>query len=162
MVFWILLALVILIPTIAGIVWRDGAAFGGALIASVLGGLVVLAVIGIFGVQNEYKLEQQWDTPLAALSAETKVSGKFYLTGGYVNSQRTLNYVWKDNGSYALSYVPAHNARIVESDKETPHITSFVWVKKAEWLAPWDFGKDYTYSFTVPKGSVTQDFTINN
>lgn len=68
------------------------------LMGGLIGGFVVFAIA--FGATshqaNHFQSEQTYT--LKALSSSSKVEGRFFLGGGYVDGVRTLNYITETNG----------------------------------------------------------------
>jgi len=169
MIFWILLALVI-IATVWAFIWglNDWAggigmgflcAFGAAVLGAVIGGLLMLLLAIWFGPTAQFKGDSEHH--LVALQTSSSVEGRFFLGSGYINGERTLNYITDDDGAFRIQSADA-DASIVYQDSENPTVTVFEFSFENPWFAPWSFGTTYTYEFHVPEGSILSDYTIDN
>jgi hypothetical protein len=169
MIFWILLGLTIAAAITVFILRRlDGwddlgdsifltalTALGGALI-----GLILMLVLSIwFGPVFQFKGEA--DHQLVALKTSNSVEGRFFLGSGYVNGQRTLNYITDDDGAFRIESADAAQS-VVYQDSDEPTVTVHEWNLENPWFAPWSFGHWHTYTFHVPEGSILSDYTIDN
>jgi hypothetical protein len=172
MIFWILL----IAPALLGIRYlitrwgeyyryRDLWVLGG--IGTLFGWGIVAALIFFFGfatwmfpAKHEFKTET---FDLAALSISSEIEGRtYFLGGGYIGEDRTLNYIRQDtSGGYLVRSVKTDDAIVYQgSDKAT--VTMHFYEQINPWLAPWSWTNDVVYDFNVPDGSILSDYTISN
>ena len=167
MIFWILLGLavvaVVSVYIYAGINegfgWAFAPAAATAAIAAFVGGLLMLLLSIWFGPSSQYRGEA--DHKLAALQTADTVNGRFFLGSGYVNGNRTLNYITDDDGAFRIESAAARNS-VVYQDADSPTVTVHEWYLENPWFAPWSFSHWHTFTFHVPEGSILSDYTITN
>lgn len=167
MIFWILLALAI-IGVIITFVYNAyegvGFAFLTAFLAAVVGGvagLIIIAVLSIwFGPSWQPKGSN--DHELVALQTDSSLQGRsYFLSGGYINDVRVLNYITEDDGAYQLAEADA-SASLIYQDSTDATVTINEWDMENPWFAPWSFGHTHTYVFHVPAESILSDYTVTN
>jgi hypothetical protein len=175
MIFWILLALSILV---AVVVWRvnylDGAEIGEATAFSACGLILAAtasAIIFFAGFSwwiyfpAEIKSENTYS--LQAIDAGDSIHGRsYFLGGGYIDGNRVVNYI-RDNGSggYLVKSVDGDDAVIYQDTKSgssdaTVIIREYDYINP--WVLPWPIGDTFTAEFHVPYGSIIEDYQIEN
>lgn len=168
MIFWVLLVLAVLV-VVGTFVWfaflddlRMGIGFGllTALLAAigsaiVGGGLLALSLLIPGGKVTHETF------PLRALATSSTVQGRFFLGSGYVNGERTLNYVAQDNGYARIDQGIGTASRIFEGSTK-PTVTEYTYWYSNGWVLPWEFKTGYSWDFRVPSGSILEDYTITN
>lgn len=173
MIFWILLALTIIIPILIasaesyGFLDWLGMWFISTLAAGVLSAILMLitAWIGWSNFDDAYEKTSETTHTLRAVGTDEQTSGAFYILGGYISDQRVLNYIRTDNdGSNLLKSVPAEQSRIWEDvkDGEDPTVTIVNWEKNIWWIAPFSIDNVENYWFHIPEGSIVESTTIKN
>ena len=178
MIFWIILiVLAVAAICVAGFFARYDAWYGrtirfsvrrflSTLISGVGIGAVILSVysavayemVGTTGYTTT-------TTSLQALKTDSETSGRsYFLGGGYINQNRVLNYISKDDGgAIRLDSVYVERATIYEG-YDDPRMETYDFYSDSI-LVPWRIDNRWldNYSFFVPTGSVlTDDYTVDN
>jgi hypothetical protein len=168
MIFWILLGLSAAAVIITFIWWlrEEGigvaflTAFLAALISSVVSVVLMLVLSIWFGPSYQFKGSN--DHELVALQTDSSLQGRsYFLSGGYINDVRVLNYITEDGGAYQLGEAVAANSLIYQ-DSTDATVTINEWDMENPWFAPWSFGHTRSYEFHVPAGSILSDYTVTN
>lgn len=163
MLFWILLAVT------AFFMWKACTdyylGYGiGLILVPFLGALVGLLVLGIGTLSapsSYYKHTGDTTVDLRSMGSGDSVSGRsYFLGGGYVEGKKVLSYISAESdGASVLRSVNADQSRVYEdTDKPTVTIKSFD--KHIWWLAPFPTDSTKNYVFHVPKGTVSDSFTM--
>jgi hypothetical protein len=163
LIFWILAVILTLAVLLA---WFAGDDFDGPWLRSFttlfLGGcagfLVLLAFMWL-PYNNDVVKDDTYK--LRTVGTDTGVSGRsYFLGGGYINSERFLNYI-ADAGGGALA------VRMAAADRSTvyedaPAGTGTVQIKHVDhvngWYVPWPLGSHDEYVFHIPPGSIVDNF----
>lgn len=161
MIFWIALALVLVIIVLT-IIFSDepeftvtGAFFFGVLV------LVVVTVIGFFNPgRGEMASEEKIN--LAAVASKDGTTGSLhggiFVVSGYVSDRSTLSYIIKyEDGGFHADRVGSDRADIYEDEQDQPYLLKQNWNWYADFWVPWNVQSSEWYEFHVPKGSVTTD-----
>lgn len=170
MIFWVLTAIIAIAWGWVTIYfwlddWMDGvfALSLGTIIAGLVWGLLVLLLVGQgiprwIGVNH---IESE-TSKLRALGADSSVEGRFFfLGGGYINGERVLSYIRENgNGSFTPDQVTGSASEVFESDDATPTMVTREHVADYWWLAP-PVTVGWTYEFTVPVGSVAEQYRVD-
>lgn len=134
---------------------------------AVTAALVVLAVFGgIVSSMIRYtnNVTEKETYTLQAIGTGSEVEGQyhsaFFIASGYVDEKQVLKYIRSDgNGGNVLKTAEAENSVIYERDGE-PTVEVYYWYGENEFWMPGRFFNAYTWNFSIPKGSITQDYTI--
>lgn len=100
---------------------------------------------------------------LVALSNSTEIHGSWaFLGAGVINQRLCYTYMYRANGGFRMSSVPASRSTIHETNTGTPHID--VYVAYSSWTFP--FGKVETndpnyYHIYIPEGSIWQGYDVD-
>lgn len=134
-----------------------------ALAAWVLVGGVLMAISSGVG---EYERVGDEKYPLAALRTTTEqegaVAGSVFLTVGYSGSNREISYVrGNGDGGFVVKQVDADSSAIYESDSGDPNVVIYDWAKENAWLVPTQVATAQTFVFTVPTGTVVNQFDVS-
>jgi len=126
---------------------------------------VILCVLCSVIPAND-KTEDAGTENLQALSISSSITGRFsggfFVSSGYVDGMRTLNFVARQaDGGFRVDAVWAVNSRIYEGN-DKPTISTTFHSYSNGWLIPWDVRNNTTYRFDVPKGSVLEGYTVDN
>lgn len=169
MVFWIILGIVVAVSIfsiVAAITEGEGLLAFMGIFFSFIGGLFVVGLLSgatsLWGWTYVVKTEVK-TLELQALDTGDSMSGRFFLGSGYVNGERTLNYIVKTDGGW--SEVGAHGAdhsRIFEDESDRPVLIETYWTWGNPWLFPWDWGTTDNADFHIPDNSVVEDYTVRN
>lgn len=169
MIFWILTAIIAIawVGTTVALWWDDWAdglfvLFVGGILAGAAWGLLAVLLVGNgiprwIGVNH---IESE-TANLRALGADSSVEGRFFfLGGGYINGERVLSYIRENgNGSFTPDQVTGSASEVFESDDATPTMVTREHVADYWWLAP-PVTVGWTYEFTVPVGSVAEQYRV--
>lgn len=173
MLFWILisiLALAVLIAFLAGITDSYApveSAFMGSFATAFIGTLIGGAIMIVVGIACAPVAPTATGTDTHALRAvgtesgvNGKLSGSLYLTTGYINTTRVLNYTWQDTDGDVHVDSANGDASVVREDGAT-NVEVHHWRMDGPWwFVPWDFGHRDTYTFHVPAGSVQGGYEV--
>ena len=177
MIFWIALGIVFVVY----VLWvifvvtdedRDGGLVPDLILGTVMASMamvVVTALLTLVAMWVSTPVQTGVDSKkLASLGTDTGLSGRtYFLGGGYVNSNRTVNYVaYNDNGSVTPADIWADQTSIFEdvtADKARLDVYHF----KADvpwWIGPTFDKPTYTdiYWFHVPKGSIKAEYSVES
>lgn len=107
------------------------------------------------------KVEHVATYDLKSLGADSSVSGRsYFLGGGYIDGKRVLSYVMENaDGSFTPDQVDANDSKIYEDEGTEPEMRAYEHSADYWWLAPSVF-TTYTYEFTVPNGTVVEEYTV--
>lgn len=171
MLFWIFLAVVILVTVIFFI---QGVSEWGDVQDGVFNGLIALFVSGLvsalimLGVgswwMKPYILDQHTDSyDLKALSTSETVEGQFrgglFVSSGYVDGKQIFTYIQSEGDGYFLRQFDAEDAIVYQGDYDPEiKVTTYRWGNP--WFVPWDRGENQTAEFYVPEGSVANTYEV--
>lgn len=172
MIFWIALVVILVIAIIIAIGEGDGESGFFVFVA-----LMCFATIftGGMSASNSTTTETGNDkvgtSQLRSLGTASETEGRFYfLGGGYIDEQRTLNFITQDEitgGNYVRS-VAADDSVIFEDSSEAPRLetweSSVTKTGDTFWF-PFTFPSTKTvttYKFYIPEESILNDYTISN
>ena len=171
MIFWILLVLAV-IATIGTVIYFIDdmgtlvGAFPGVIVGVSMSMLIGGLIIGGLNIliPHEYDTAET-TTELRAIDTGSTIKGRFYLGSGYINGERTINYIEQisdGDGTYStVRQASAGSSRIFE-DADQPTVTDYKFTFYKPWLFPGAFSENHSYDFHVPEGSVLEDYTIDN
>ncbi len=136
--------------------------FLGALVAALVWLLVAGAAVGM-GL-NHLVGPNRVDTysvPLKALASDSSVEGRsYFLGGGYVEGKRVLSFVQtNDDGSFTPGQVDGADSRVFEDSSSAPVLIVREHVADHWWISP-EMTLFKKYEFTVPEGSVTEQYSV--
>lgn len=165
MAFFIAIALVI--ATFIYFKKREDSVIGfwSAFMAALISGFVVCILAFTITPHSEITAENTYK--LKAVDTSSSIEGQsYFLSGGYINQQRTLNFIYEtedDGEKYAqVADALAINSRIYE-DSTNPTVTIYTWTYSNKWIVPWgNWSHNNSYSFHVPAGSVIDNTEITN
>lgn len=169
MIFYILLAIVLIAVIWSSIVGYRVDGFFGVMLNGLVSGIIsiFLAAMIFFGGFAWWMFPSAIEvgretTNLAALAPNEDINGRFYfLGGGYINETRVLHFIPNREGAYNLDTIDANNA-VIYQDTEEPEVTLRKYEWRNSWLVPWVWSSSRTAEFHVPKGSIVENFTITN
>lgn len=166
MIFWIALAVVVILVGLLGIaMWRDGEVLpflGPTFVGTVIvaGVALVCASVGAALGSSSIVTDR---AELAALSNGSSVQGSFFLGSGRVDGKRVLNYVEQHDGYSTLEQVDADDSRIYEDEPDSPYLVTQWEVRDTSWVWwPWDFWGQPRYDFHIPADSIVESYVIDN
>lgn len=109
-----------------------------------------------------YELIERSPHELRALNVgDPQLSGSFFLGSGSLDSERYLTYVEAgQGGELRIQQIAAQKARIFESDTVTPTVEYSTFRVSAPWLVPGSATIPGTTSFTIPSGSIIENYQI--
>lgn len=178
MIFWILVALAIIIAVWVGLVsWSPGLDVGMTLFISA----IVIGLWGGIGTSIAYSQEATDTKPLQTqrlvsvgnqTQTEGHMGGSIFGYYGVIDGKRVVYYtVQQEDGTYRLEQSNAEDTIIKPLDKgEKPSVDTLTYYGK-QWLyVPWarEIGPENfenegrTVTLHVPEGSISQDFTLDN
>lgn len=164
MLFWILLASLIVVPLITYLISQDGDATGVSFLVTLLVAFVGWVTAFLIGFSHNDTWIQTGDhrIELKSLNDSSAINGRGYYLR--ISQQRTINYVAEGSGGeLSLGSVNAYEAKIFEKSDQKPNLTVYTFEKRMDWLMPWSYEVGAkAYWFTIPKGSVTESFTVDN
>lgn len=164
MIFWILVAIVILL-TIWHVMEEGAIGFLMGVVHVCWASLVlILALIPVaFGglhYQDRTDFEPQ---NLRAIGSDSDIEGRFYfLGGGYVNEERVLNYIAEKDGYSYLGVAEASRSKIFEDESQSPYVDTYKVDFSNGWFVPWVVFTHTYYEFHIPADSVVEDYTVLN
>lgn len=137
------------------------------LAAAAIAGVVTVILIGISystSDNSEWVLKSEEETSLVALKTADNTSGEFhgglFASYGYIEGQRVINYISKDEGGgIRTDYATADSSIIYETD-DSPRMVAQVFHRGNYWVLPWNVMNGYTNLFYVPPGSVVEGYEI--
>jgi hypothetical protein len=154
----------IVLGVIVAVTSEEGLGLGllSGLLAAFIGGIVML--IPMFLWLHQVPNGQETHS-LQALKSNTQVEGQFYLTGGYVDSDRVLNYIVQKHdqtGTYSeLETAKAEDSRVYQ-DSQVATITIHHTKDVNGWVIPFSIPDGDKYDFHVPEGSIQSDYKVGN
>jgi hypothetical protein len=109
--------------------------------------------------------ESEWvptyEDKLYAISDNGSIVGRFYLGGGYVNSNLRLYYMVKQNEGFRLYYANDWQSTIIETEN-TPKVVIYSGRYKNKILRDMAFSNHADhFKFYIPKGSINYQFNID-
>jgi hypothetical protein len=137
----------------------------GVFITLVITLLVVGAIIrGAISGRHDTERSETYD--LRALGTSSNVEGEYsggiFLSYGYIKEKRVLNYIRVEpNGAFVLRTIDAEDAYIFETDDPPKAVHTTEYGYDPTWFDGYVSGAE-TWSFYVPKGSVVNDYTVEN
>ena len=170
MIFIILCILVVAVWVI-GALWEEteGYGIGGGIVlgffyamsAAIIATFVFF--ICLFNIPANDKTEDGGTESLQALSTSSSIQGRsFFLSSGYVNGVRTLNFiVHQPDGGFRVEQADASDSLIYEGTSK-PTVSATFHSYSNGWVLPWDIRQGTTYRFDVPQGSVLEGYTVDN
>jgi hypothetical protein len=174
MIFWILVALVVIVIVFTFIaVCRDEYSDGGMAVgitviigvfSAVIAGLLMV-LVWWWGVSvTPFEPVREKQTSLRAIETRDSVEGGFsggvFASYGYVNGTRVISYVTQaEDGGIRLGYVRAALSVVYEGE-ENPYLKTVTYEKNNWIFAPWSLEGIDNYEIHVPEGSVTDSFSI--
>lgn len=167
MIFWIVLALIVLGPFVLGLIthlYVSNAELGLTTGVGISVLLVIVSVIG-FPIAAAVAPANTYTTvsrPLYALSNGSSVSGRFFLGSGYVDQSLTYTYIMQDkDGGYELQTLDASGVEVYQGNYQPKYVQKFGTVKAGLWF-PWDIvDTNETDSFRVPTGTVDSSYNVD-
>lgn len=137
------------------------------LVSAVLVGLGLLAVWGGLAYLNAHELKSTHEHrhELRALDSGSAIQGRsYFLGGGYVGTERVLNYIVRnEDGSSELGYTDADNSKIWEDEQDKPYVIQIKREYGNWWFALDEGYRDtYEYHYHIPAGSVLESTQITN
>lgn len=166
MIFWVLLVLAVAVGvwTFIYFAFLDdmgiGLGIGCAVLAAMTAGLVGAGLIALALLIPGEKVTHE-TFALRALATSSAVQGGFFLGSGYVNGERTLNYVAQDNGFARIDQGIGTASRIFEGSTKST-VTEYTYWYSNGWVIPWEFKTGYSWDFRIPSGSILEDYSITN
>lgn len=133
----------------------------GALVLAFIVAVMMLALTSIIAtaVATEFSDERQAE-PIYALRDNVGQSGQFFLGCGSVDSELKYFYVVDTSNGKHVASVPAARTYIAESNVPTITTISYDWANKSlNWIA--FCMKDDDYIFSVPPGTILNDYEID-
>lgn len=174
MVFWILLGLTIIGMVAMFMRGYDADGVGWGLFLAFIVAMGAGLIVGILGAIASFA----WSHPevqkiehyhLHALdSGGTQIEGRFnggiFLSYGYINGERQLNYVIeRKDGGFELGKAPGDDNSVIYYKTGDPKVTITTYHYVNAWLFPWDIAADSSvYEFDVPKGAVSNTISVDN
>lgn len=176
MAFWIYIGVVALVFVVVFLVnlnvWNNfvGESLGYAFISTALAAFVLGVALGVTSSAGrdagaEYKFVGDRTVSLKALDTASGVQGRsYYLGGGYLGTERVLNYMTKDADGYVrLASAPAWASAVKEdASAGEARVKIYDVEKRQDWLWPWPSSRYLNYEFRVPAGSVVEGYTVDN
>lgn len=134
--------------------WKP--AVGG--FAALLAALICMIPASIW--HDPYELTSTETYALKALADDETTSGSIFLFVGQFSEDKTISYIREDGSDgLVLREVSAAQSTIYERD-ESPSMSTYHWETGNQWFTPFAVDRTETYAFTVPDGSVSNDFTV--
>lgn len=165
MIFWTLVTLaaatIVTVYIHEGVKWRDWVDAACSAIAAAIIAAVVLGILSLLSLLLPGRELTSETHELRALSSSSTAQGSFFLGTGYVDGERTLNYIAQEEGWARLGEASADSARVFE-DSSTPTVTEYTYLSSNGWAVPWTFAVGRAWDFHVPAGSILENYTINN
>ena len=170
MIFWILLAICVIVALCCAAGGVDEAfewygAIGLGIGGFVLGGAVSAFVAGLvyvplaYWADNYAHINGSDSVNLKAIKMGSQTTGNFFLGSGVVDGENVYTYYYvNDNGNYQSGRLDADDAEVVESDTETPRIVTHHW-KMPWWYGPMDMTE--TYTIYVPENSIVSNYNLD-
>jgi hypothetical protein len=165
MIFWVLVALVIVIT--AYCTWAAGYDMhvAGGILALLISSFVACAIWVICSVTmpKSADLVAERTYQLRALGNDSAIHGRsYFLGGGYIGEKRVLNYIsQREGGAIKVERADAADSTIYE-DAKTALVTVRHFDFNNGWVQTWPLGDGDTYEFHIPSGSVLNDYTVDN
>ena len=168
MIFWILVALAIVITASVFISWKHegvGVALLVTFLAaagSALAGFLIFVACGTWIPWNNDTVSDN-TYKLKAIGNSTALEGRMYfLGGGYVNDKRVLNFIsQREGGAIRVEQAEAEDATIYEGSADATVRVEHIDHNNG-WVSPWPLGSHDDYEFRIPAGSVVESYTLDN
>lgn len=170
MLFWGLIGLTLVIGlTITILVSKaDGEFALGSFLLTLLSTSVIVPFFG--GIALSIVASGQARTfsytethQLRALNNGSQTSGSFFLGIGSFDEKRVVNYIPIDaDGGMTLKQIGTYGLKIYEKDNVKPSVSIDHFNLNTGWLVPWTMNTENGPVFTVPTGSVLENYTIDN
>lgn len=181
MIFWILVAVVVITAVIVFIV--AGRRYGyfdvpdaiGALFFTLSVGAVILCIYcmvvsaTVGSSKNAQRVKSTTTYELQALDNTENERGKytsvFLVASGSWDTEQVFRYLYKDEkGAFRLDKIDAGDAWIYEKDIDTPTlmIKEYEAYDDSKFWVPWDRAMSWgdTHEFTVPTGTVVNNYDV--
>jgi len=159
MIFWIVLALVI-VAFVLTIIFSEDPEFTAP--ATLFTGAIVLVVVCFIGLFNPGRgvMVAEEKVNLAAVASKDGIQGVthggIFVVSGYVSDRSTLSYIVEyEDGGFHADRVGSDRADIYEDEQDQPYLLKQTWDWYADFWVPWNVQSADWYEFHVPKGSVT-------
>lgn len=176
MIFFILIALSILIPVLVAWLNSDDSPVANAIVAFIVslifGGIVMFGVAGIssMATDNDYMVSHVDSQKYDLQALNTGDSGNYYLGSSSSDSSRSLNYIYekpnKGNPYSVVSSADGDGSRvfqdITKSSDKKPYVEERNLYKTIWWVAPFEIESGTVYDFHVPKNSVIENYKLDN
>ena len=168
---WFIISVIITMAILI-YVWRENWDYGmgdcivGSVLTLVLSGLITVAVILFSSLiisadESVFEYNKSSDTAIIALNDNQNLSGRFYITGGYVNEELYYYYAVDSTFGYKTEKVKADSSYIKYTD-EKPHIETYVADFANDSTYLWGFPICGTkYIIYCPDGTITSEFNID-
>lgn len=167
MIFWILLGLTLLI-TIGNTIDADYydrflALFGSLVICLGVSGVILLLCGTLIPWNNDVVKDDTYR--LRTLGTANGIEGhSYFLGGGYINSERVLNYITqRDGGAIQVQTADADVSVVFE---DAPAGTGTVQKLHVDhingWVTPWPLGSHDQYVFHIPAGTVADSYSLTD
>ena len=168
MIFWILVALIVIITFCVFVgQWDDSygspflAGFFTLFVGSVIGFLIFLACGSWIPYNTDLVREDTYQ--LKAIGNNSAIEGRsYFLGGGYIKDKRVLNFIsQRDGGAIHVERAYANDSTIFEgSENATVIVRHYDHVNG--WVSPWPLGDTDLYEFRIPAGSVVESYSLDN
>lgn len=165
MLFWIFIAVIIIVGLIFGYLDIIASGVLASFLAVIVFGLT-LGLLTTFQYGNSSVSTVSRETlKLKALgnSNATTVSRGYYLGGSYLGTKRVLNYMTDSSGAVRVEAADARTSTVYEdTEASKANVTIYHQVVHNDWLIPWNIGSQDSYDFHIPAGSVAESYTLDN
>ena len=121
---------------------------------------------GLFGALLSLMMPKEYETvykteKIVCIQDNSSLKGAMFLGCGNINGQMSYSYYTNCRGVYKLHQVDAESTSIVYSTKEPKIITCTEVIKKSNWHFFEGMALLSTYVIQVPKGSISNDFSLD-
>ena len=176
MIFWICIALVA-IGVIGAFIkgydyhssyhysgqWTDGFAYAAIALLTVSAGSFLIFTVFALTLPSAGDERDAGTMQLRSIGTDSAISGRsYFLGGGYVDEKRTLNYIEEyPDGGMSVTNEWASESSIYEVEGE-PHVKYTDHYYSNGWVIPWEYVEWRESTFSIPSGSVLENYSVTN